>query len=280
MTLALSLKVNDGLVIAADSATTMIQISANGQQDIVNIYDNANKLVALHKKLPVGLVTWGLGNIGNSSMATLAKDFRKEITHDKDKMVDVENFSIEDIAKRFYQFIYTDRYQQQNLKSSIGFLIGGYSTGKDHPEEWIIEVDKNGNCLGPRLNRGPDNTGCTWFGQPEAITRLLLGYSGGIRAVLQKAGLDSKKINEIMGIAAQYLPAQIVSPSMPIQDAIDIAEFLVDLTIKYIKYTPGQQTVGGPIELAAITKHEGFKWVSRKLYYTDQFNPKEVLDHG
>ena len=60
---------------------------------------------------------------------------------------------------------------------------------------------------------------------------------------------------------------------MPIQDAIDLAEFLVDLTIKYVRFSAGAQTVGGPIEIAAITKHEKFKWIHRKHYYDADLNP-------
>ncbi len=60
---------------------------------------------------------------------------------------------------------------------------------------------------------------------------------------------------------------------MPIQDAIDLATFLVDVTIKFSRFAPGPPTVGGPIEVAAITKHEGFKWVRRKFYYQAKYNP-------
>jgi hypothetical protein len=28
-----------------------------------------------------------------------------------------------------------------------------------------------------------------------------------------------------------------------------------------------------PIEIAAITKHEGYKWVTRKFYFEDKYNP-------
>lgn len=63
---------------------------------------------------------------------------------------------------------------------------------------------------------------------------------------------------------------------MPIQDAIDLVEFLVDLTIKYSQFSPGATTVGGPIEIAAITKHEGFKWVRRKHYFTSELNPADL----
>ena len=58
-----------------------------------------------------------------------------------------------------------------------------------------------------------------------------------------------------------------------IQDAIDLAAFFVDLTIKFSRFAPGAPTVGGPVEVAVITKHEGFKWVRRKHYYTAEYNP-------
>ncbi|CAN5397067.1 hypothetical protein BH11ARM2_BH11ARM2_10810 [soil metagenome] len=41
----------------------------------------------------------------------------------------------------------------------------------------------------------------------------------------------------------------------------------------YYRFRPGDNTVGGPIEVAAITKHEGFKWIRRKLYYEREMNP-------
>ncbi len=43
------------------------------------------------------------------------------------------------------------------------------------------------------------------------------------------------------------------------------------------RFTPGAPTVGGPIEIATITKHEDFKWVKRKHYWEEKYNPKEIL---
>jgi len=47
---------------------------------------------------------------------------------------------------------------------------------------------------------------------------------------------------------------------------------LVHAAIMYSRFLPGAQIVGGPIEIAAITKHEGFKWISRKHYYEGVLN--------
>jgi hypothetical protein len=33
----------------------------------------------------------------------------------------------------------------------------------------------------------------------------------------------------------------------------------VTMSAKYSRYTPGYQTIGGPIDIAAVTKHEEFK---------------------
>ena len=65
---------------------------------------------------------------------------------------------------------------------------------------------------------------------------------------------------------------------MPLQDAIDLAIFLVDVTIRHSQFFPGAQVVGGPIEVAAISRHENFKWIQRKHYYRQELNlPPELF---
>jgi len=65
---------------------------------------------------------------------------------------------------------------------------------------------------------------------------------------------------------------------MPVQDAIDLAQFLVTTTINFTKFLPGANTVGGAVDIATVTRHEGFKWIKRKLYYSAELNPLET-DH-
>jgi hypothetical protein len=74
-------------------------------------------------------------------------------------------------------------------------------------------------------------------------------------------------------VVQQALQVQFAIPAMPMQDAIDLAEFLVDVAEKYARFAPGAPVVGGPIEIAAITKHEGFKWVKRKFYFDRSLTP-------
>jgi len=64
----------------------------------------------------------------------------------------------------------------------------------------------------------------------------------------------------------------VVLAAMPIQDAIELATFMVETTIRFVRFNLRAETVGGPVEVAVITKHEGFKWVKRKLFYTGELN--------
>jgi hypothetical protein len=114
----------------------------------------------------------------------------------------------------------------------------------------------------------------TWNGEPEAINRIVLGISSNLNKVLLEAGLEPKKVDEVINIARKRLTIPMVTPAMPIQDAIDLSSFVVDTTIQFSRFHPGAATVGGPIEIAVITKHEGFKWIRRKHYFDVDLNPK------
>ena len=62
----------------------------------------------------------------------------------------------------------------------------------------------------------------------------------------------------------QDLYATLAVPAMPIQDAVDLARFLVETTIGFIRFAVFMpKSVGGAVGIAAITKHEGFRWVQR-----------------
>ncbi len=280
MTIAISIKVNDGIVLAADSASTMIGVDEHSKPTVINIYDNANKIFNLRKGLSIGAITWGTGSIGHASISTLAKDFREAITNEKTEDsidFDKDKFTIEEVAIKFKDFIF-DKYEKgfknlsNNDKPDLGFMIVGYSAGRPLAEEYRIDIAK-GECNGPTLVRSEDLTGITWNGLIDAISRLYKGHSALLRSVLTKSGLKDDMSDRIINLCNSELQVQMVTPAMPIQDAIDLAIFLVDATANFSKFAPGATTVGGPIEVATITKYEGFRWIKRKHYFEDALNP-------
>lgn len=61
---------------------------------------------------------------------------------------------------------------------------------------------------------------------------------------------------------------------MPKRDIIEMAEALVSITAIERKASTEQATVGGPVDVAFITKHEGFVWIKRKQYFDPDLNPR------
>lgn len=277
MTIAVCLKVHDGVVLAADSASTLLQSGAGGV-GVINVYNNANKIFNLRKGLPIGAITWGAGNIGASSTSTLAKDLRRRLSDKKDDWyLDRENYTILEVAQRVKEFFfdenYTAAFADWPMKPDLGFTVAGYSSGSALAEEYQVLITQ-GACVGPTALRPPGETGVTWNGNPEAITRLIFGISNHTHGLLEGLGLSTPSQGIIDHLMTQQV-APLVQAAMPIEDAADLAGFLVDTTVRFVRFMPGADTVGGPTEVAAITKHEGFKWLRRKHYYTRQLNPED-----
>ncbi len=284
MTIALAVKVNDGLVLASDSATTLM-IQNGGASTVNNIYNNANKVFNLYKGLPIGAMTWGLGGLGPASIATLAKDLRRRFMGNDpshlDWKIDPNNYSVEDVAARARQFLYDERYQlleqrladQGQAAPALGFLVTGYSSGADEPTAYVIALGEGGHDSLIQVLQ--DDGSAAWWGQPDAIARLLNGMSVEFPRALSNLGLVSSDDDAwtVYDNLRPQLNPQMVNPAMPIQDAVDLAEFLVHTTIQFVRFSPGHPTVGGPIEIATITKHEDFKWVQRKHFFETRLNP-------
>ncbi len=275
MSIAISLKVHDGVVLAADSASTLMLNAPQGPVGIVTVYNNANKIFNLRKGLPVGCVTFGAGSIGNSSVSTLLKDFRRELTEGPDA-IDVGGYSVEEIARRVAAFLNLEM-ERTSHTGQIGLTVSGYSAGSNLADEWAIEINAPGDFKVERVRELAD-CGIRWGGQGEAIERLVIGFSPMVAQTLREVATSQQLAGQLLQTLRLRSAVPLVQAPMPIQDAIDLARFLVDASIMFARFMPGPPTVGGPIEIAAITKHEGFKWVSRKHYWDAEYNREGTHD--
>ena len=54
----------------------------------------------------------------------------------------------------------------------------------------------------------------------------------------------------------------LVTPGMPLLDAVEVARFLMDTSLAFERLRADRQlkTIGGPVDLAIITRHDGFRW--------------------
>jgi hypothetical protein len=270
MTIAIALKVGDGVVLGADSASTLA-----GPDGVINVYFNAEKLFNLVKGVPLGMAVYGLGGLDGRSVIALAKDLRDRLSNPvAPEYLDSTAYTVESVAntikKFFYDDLYIKEFQNAPIKPAMGFLIAGFSANDTQAEIWIVEIDDSGICSGPVLACDRASSGLLWRGQPEALNRLINGWSFSTLERLVQAGMSQPDATALLNVQTP-----ISSPAMPIQDAIDLTHFLVEVTVGYVRFTPGAPTVAPPIDIAAITRHEKFKWVKRKHFYGSELNPHQ-----
>ena len=279
MSVAIVMNVHDGLILAADSASTLV-VGVAGQQpgalpvaQVLNVYNNANKIANLYKGKRIGCVTFGAGSIGNASISTLLKDFREKITTDT-KYFDVKQYTMEEVAQKLGQFLMEEcmRLPMATPKPTLGLFLAGYSTGMSLGERWALNIE-NGQAQQPVRLHKTEEVGINWGGEGgEAISRLVLGFGGRLPEVLRTVVKPAQAVDQVLKVLMPQLQAPVIFAPMPIKDAIDLAEFLVHTAIQFSRFSTGPQVVGGPIEIAAITKHEGFKWIQRKHFYGTELN--------
>ena len=56
------------------------------------------------------------------------------------------------------------------------------------------------------------------------------------------------------------------------EEMAELAENLINIQVLKYKVSPELETVGGPIDVAIISKHDGFVWKKRKLYFPKDLN--------
>ncbi|TAM84560.1 MAG: hypothetical protein EPN47_00115 [Acidobacteria bacterium] len=256
-------------------AESMTQITAQigpGVAGVVKAYSNARKLFQL-ADLPVGVLTYGLGNIGNSSIESIVSQFSAQIRAEQE-----QNFTVQQIAKRLLEFVlprFNNRPQptpagaaQPVQPPPLGFYLAGYTRGQEpgSGSEWEFTLPNDNE---PRQAR-PDNVfGASWRGVAVPFTRLYFGLDPRIPDLLPQIGLSPEKVEEVKNIL-QMVGARLVVPiifdGMPVNDAIGFCKFILETTIGEATYEVGSPSCGGPLLMALITRENGFQWIKKPEY--------------
>ena len=90
MSVVAAVKVYDGIVLGADSATSIQATMPNGQIGVIKSYQNAQKLFRIGN-LKICALTYGLGNIGNRSILSMITEFNNTIANDLPDTTSVED---------------------------------------------------------------------------------------------------------------------------------------------------------------------------------------------
>jgi hypothetical protein len=249
MTICASVKVRDGLVLGTDSMTQIWAEDQDGNRRPVKNYSNARKLFQIDE-LPIGVMTYGLGNIGPRSIHGFLRDFSTDYEGED---------SVEAVSANLHQFIgeaYREQFEE-GPKPNLGFFVAGYSPGEYFPEEREFLLPRDSDV---RLVRPLEGFGASWRGANIPFTRLYKGFDP--RALDNIKGMDGTE--EVVEELQKY-ESPVVYDGMPVQDAIDFAIFILQTTIGLSTFEVAfpSPICGGPLQIATVLPEEGFRWIAK-----------------
>ena len=113
--------------------------------------------------------------------------------------------------------------------------------------------------------------------QQLALNPALQGNTIALQAFLDQlnTGLRQQFIEELRDYTSAYhlRPVLDTVHAMPKEELAVMAEALVNLTSIKRRMSPDAETVGGPTDVAIISKGDGFIWIKRKHYFRPELNP-------
>lgn len=258
MTIAVALKIPDGIVLGADSTTTV----RDGSGAIAQLFNSAQKVFEIGPAnrgftpgcaFSGGVVTFNAGSFGPISWRNLINAFYQHRVSPEP--------CIPDLPTSFLAFA-KDRWAELEREKKVppgtplpngGFMFGSIGIGQEEVVGGKIELSTG--TVEP-LEVGGVQIG----GGFEVVSRLLYGYDVGLENELPKVGVD---VGVFKKCAEQFRAIPPVN-ALPLRDAIDFVHFLIYSAIKLHRYRGAAAMIGGAIEIAAITADRGFRWIEHK----------------
>lgn len=268
----------EGVVLGADSATTL-----SGGPDGTCHLDYAQKVFEVGPSgSSLGLVTWGLGQIGQESHRTIVADLGH--AHAEKPFLSLSDMSAalagdlwsrfskayDAEIKRFHELdgklnakdISDEEREEHSLLMEAG--SGGYCLAgrvADHGRcqafqiLWGLYMDK------PQVIELPQEAPAFW-GVPHIMERLLFGCDSQMVASILGSGKWTGDHQDLIKLVLQN---RLISPRLlPIREAIDWVHTVIHTTIRGTKFAKWPHWCGGPVEIAAITTDRPFRWVRHK----------------
>jgi hypothetical protein len=262
MSVVIVVKVSEGLVLAADSAATLTG-RVDGPDGVIGegvlqTFYNAKKLLQIGNDLPIGVLTWGQAFIGPRTIESLIREWEynngwQSLKTYREVHPDVQ-YGVENCARQLMVHL-------ANAHQEV--VVAGYSEKSFFPEIWRFVIPFDNDVSNQRPDqKGKPNFGASWFGITEPIIRLHFGRDdGAVKILSEKFNVSPDEIHKVL----RPLEYQVPFAQMPLQDAIEYANYMLNVVIGRFRFVAGPELCGGQIDIAAITQRE-FIWISRKTW--------------
>lgn len=266
MTICVSVRIPEGLVLAADSMVSLqgtVSTPQGPQTGIFQTFEFANKVTQI-KDYPIGAMIWGIASMNDRSIQSLIMEFE----YDYLPLEKNRSYTVKDVANALLKKLhekYDAAYASSNQKPTLGIYVGGYSSKQFFSDQYSYEFPKSQDWAEVRPNKpdGSPNFGANWFGQTSPLIRLIKGYDLGALDELIKRGVDKTVIQKWLDDNVSEL--RLVFDGMPIQDAVDFANYAIQVTNGCFRFAAGPPLCGGNIDISVITP-AAFHWAQRKQW--------------
>jgi hypothetical protein len=228
----------------------------------------------------------------NSNQRTINKMIK--IVFEKYKLSKKQTAELTNILKLdFQKCVFIDDY--------TGIVIAGYGEKEIFPVLCSFQVSgKLGNsliCFENEIAQLDTNCSATIrpFAQTEIVQQFVRGVdlnfldtiNEKVAAIMDSLSPlindpDKKKINAISELLEDYLnkisdivfkdPILDIVERMEKSELVSMAEAMVNLTALKRHISEDEESVGGPIDVALITKGDGFIWIKKKTNYDPHLN--------
>ncbi|MFH1116907.1 MAG: hypothetical protein V1792_23570 [Pseudomonadota bacterium] len=262
MTIAIAVKVKEGIVLASDSMGTQ----TDDKGDVRNFCDKTAKIFQLHEDFPVGIVAYGSSTITGYPLSLLVSDFR-DCLSDPAKRIDRQTYDVQKIAGRFKEVV-ASQCNSRASDQKTGFLIAGYSSSDGHRsafgEVWEIVVT-DGIPQKPIMIIDQHLPGLVHRGMDKPLIRMLAGFEDReLERIMKYYISDDKTISKIIRYCEYDLEAHPITDTTPIGNVAELAVFLVETTTYYTRFCctgSDSMGVGGSVQIATISRYKGFEKV-------------------
>jgi hypothetical protein len=275
LSLGIAFKGPEGIILAADSRVTLQAQQAGTNTVFPAYYDNAIKLLRVKGQDFVGAVTYGVGALGSGPGAAQPRtahsyipEFEQELLNE----VGEARLSVETFAEKLGDFFQRqwEATMPPNTPASeaLFFLVGGYDEDAAYGRVFQVVIPTTPTPT----EYNPDDFGITWGGQIEVVGRLLNGYDPNLESLVRThVHLNTAQTTNLRDNVLRALAVPVPYQFLPLQDCVDLAIFLVKATATLQKWMIGIRGVGGAIDVATITRTEGFKPIQEKQVEGERF---------
>ena len=190
--------------------------------------------------------------------------------------------------------------EEEFFPSLIAVTVDGVVGGRlKHDQRLHVDIARGGDPamvvpfaqgeMVTRFMEGIDPTYQEYLGDTmaEASTQVVMevlkafGVNGAdLEATVRQA--VSEQTSHYLGETAEFRHREFVTPIMeivehlPKEELADMGEALVNLTALKRRVSTDEETVGGPVDVAVISKGDGFIWIRRKHYFDAALNRSYV----